>query len=207
MDYENLELKIVGTRSRFLALEPSAEFKNWYKDFLTLVKERGPDWLVNKHQSHGNLGATAAWSGDGAHISLVQWGESAGINLSQEEEALIISKMERVIDETKGRIEGRNRGRIRPIRFGLRTNPLQLVRPPISLKVQSDPIWTMQANSSRRLEASPIGSWSISGENEPPRAIQFMNNSSRAGFAFSTTNYPNRVEPEMRTFQSHFQPL
>lgn len=83
IDPERIEFSVVGTQSKFLALKPHPEFVAWQMRFWEMLKEHAPH-IYQKHQEHRNLGGKAT-SEHAVHISLFQWGEKFGLDLSPQE--------------------------------------------------------------------------------------------------------------------------
>ena len=53
VDSENIELVVVGTRSRFIALKPHPEMIRWQMNFWRLVEDLAPKFF-ERHKAHRN---------------------------------------------------------------------------------------------------------------------------------------------------------
>lgn len=169
-DAANPEFVVFGTKSKFIGLKPHREYIEWQMRFYKLLADKAPK-ILEKHLSHRNMG-TKAISPEAVHISLVQWGESYGVNLTDAQVKDLMSKMKELFKSEVEALKAKT-GRSPEVLFSMKTHPIELVTAPTSIQSGPTAIVTLKADASGRPNVSDVARWEIeSPDGESGRSVK-----------------------------------
>lgn len=203
LDTDNIQLMVVGTQSKFIALKPHREFIEWQMRFYQALEEFAPG-ILDKHKAHRNLGS-GILDPERVHISLVQFGERVGIKLNETQENEVKSKLKnlfiKAIDDYK-----KKNGSLPSFQFSLKENPLEMVTAPRSFLTPPIPIVTYKIQKNDEPRISPVTTWTLMESANNPKTVEFYTDQLAAGSAkpyLERDSKSNSVGFGQRTFQPY----